>query len=149
MKLYGLKIKSEIPEDGNCQFASVSDQVYGGLEQTAYCRKKAVKWILKNQNAVLPNGSLIKNYIYEFASVTEFCDDMSREGIWGNHLTLVAMSEFFGRKIIVLSSVESTSNLLLEINPKKIKCADPILLSHYAEYHYGSICYDAQNPIDD
>lgn len=142
MSLYGLKEKLPIPEDGNCQFASVSDQLYGDINSAFQLRQQACEWILNNQNCVLPNGSSLKNYIYDFESVEAFCQDMARNGIWGNHLTLVALANSLQRKIVILSSVDSPNNCLMEILPNKVaENSQPILLSHYAEYHYGSLCY--------
>jgi hypothetical protein len=68
----------------------------------------------------------------------EYCNEISREGIWGDHLTLLAITEIFGTRICIVSSVES-DNHVTEIAPKKIKSDKILFLSHYAEFHYGSL----------
>jgi hypothetical protein len=36
-------------EDGNCQFASVSDQLYGDINSAMQLRQQACEWIVNNQ----------------------------------------------------------------------------------------------------
>jgi hypothetical protein len=66
-----------------------------------------------------------------------FCAQATN-GTWGDHLTLVAASELFGRAITIISSVND-SNFMSEIAPRAIRNTKPIFLSHYAEFHYTSI----------
>jgi hypothetical protein len=40
--------------------------------------------------------------------------------MWGNHVTLVAISEIFGATICIISSADNT-NYITEIDPKKKK----------------------------
>jgi len=137
MKLCGLKEKSFIPGDGNCQFSSVSDQLFNTIDRADYVRKSAVDWLRKNKNWKLANGAVMSDFAHD-QTWEEFCNDLSRHGIWGNHLTLVAISEHFGNRICIVSSVESDS-FMISISPPVLRSPKLILLSHYAEYHYGSI----------
>jgi len=100
-------------------------------------RKAAIDWLRKNKNWILPNGAVLSEFAYD-QDWEEFCEDLSKNGIWGNHLTLVAVSEHFGTKIRVISSVASDS-FIIQIDPQVQKTSQTIFLSHYAEYHYGSI----------
>lgn len=59
-----------------------------------------------------------------------YCDEMARDGIWGDHLTLVAIAEVFGARIRIVSSVEG-DNYMTEIDPTVIKTQKMILISHY------------------
>jgi len=137
LRLCKLKEKRFIPGDGNCQFASISDQLYDDLDHAASVRSEAINWLLKNRNWKLPNGAHISDFAHD-QSWDEFCSELSRSGIWGNHLTLVAVSENYGAGITVISSNEG-GNYIINIEPSKIKLPKRILLSHYAEYHYGSV----------
>eukprot|EP01130_Rhizamoeba_saxonica_P011109 TRINITY_DN4600_c0_g1_i1.p1 TRINITY_DN4600_c0_g1~~TRINITY_DN4600_c0_g1_i1.p1 ORF type:complete len:561 (+),score=99.04 TRINITY_DN4600_c0_g1_i1:379-2061(+) len=136
---HGLKVKTEIPSDGNCQMYAVSDQLFESIEHHQYVRKRCTDWLLENGEWILPeNDAKLRDFAYGHVW-EDYCKELSRNGIWGNHLTLVAVSEVFGSRLVVVSSVEG-SNYITEINPTKLKSSRIIMLSHYAEYHYGSIC---------
>jgi len=142
LKLCKLKEKRVIPGDGNCQFASISDQLYDNLDRAAEIRMEAINWLLKNRNWKLPNGARISDFAHD-QSWDEFCSELSRTGIWGNHLTLVAVCEHYGTPITVISSIEGGSYMInIEPTVAKSKTNNRILLSHYAEYHYGSVARD-------
>jgi len=142
LKLCKLKEKRVIPGDGNCQFASISDQLYDNLDKAFEIRMEAINWLLKNRNWKLPNGATISDFAHD-QSWDQFCSELSRPGIWGNHLTLVAVCEHYGTPITVISSIEGESYLIhIEPTSTKSNSNKRILLSHYAEYHYGSVAKD-------
>jgi hypothetical protein len=62
----------------------------------------------------------------------------------GDHLTLIAAAEVFGARIFILSSVVG-NEYTVEITPLNPKWPNTLLLSHYAEFHYGSLAY--KDPI--
>jgi len=137
LKLCKLKEKRVIPGDGNCQFASISDQLYNEIDRASEIRKDAINWLLNNRNWKLSNGACISDFAHD-QCWDEFCNELARNGIWGNHLTLVAVCEHYGIPIKVISSIEGES-YLINIEPKVKKSPKMILLSHYADYHYGSV----------
>jgi len=63
---------------------------------------------------------------------------MSEDGTWGDHLTLIAAAEVFKSRIIILSSVQG-DNFLIEVSPSFVEPENSLTLSHFAEFHYGSI----------
>eukprot|EP01125_Pyxidicula_operculata_P007422 TRINITY_DN2522_c0_g1_i2.p1 TRINITY_DN2522_c0_g1~~TRINITY_DN2522_c0_g1_i2.p1 ORF type:complete len:423 (-),score=80.83 TRINITY_DN2522_c0_g1_i2:73-1341(-) len=141
LKSCKLREKTPIPADGNCQFSSISDQLYGTIEFSTKVRLEAMNWLRKNKDWILPNnGSKLSEYAYD-QTWDQFCDELSRNGIWGNHLTLVAMAEVYGSPIKIISSVAS-DDYIIQINPTQIKSSRVFLLSHYAEFHYSSLCVD-------
>jgi len=141
----GLKEKREIPGDGNCQFTSISDQLFNTLENTNRLRLEAVQWLRQHKDWKLPeNGAVLSDFACDMAW-NEFCDHMAKNGIWGNHITLLAIAELYQVTILVVSSVENEDSFIIEINPftekhKQQLQKRTIYLSHYAEYHYGSLC---------
>ncbi|EAL65031.2 OTU domain containin protein [Dictyostelium discoideum AX4] len=139
LELYMLKNSKEIPGDGNCQMHALSDQLYGDLSHSQEVRKTIVDWLRKNKDFQLPNGATICQFV-NTNNWDDYCNDMSKNGNWGDHLTLLAAAEHFGSKISIISSVESQSNFFIEIIPSKILNDKVLLLSHYAEFHYGSLC---------
>eukprot|EP01120_Amphizonella_sp_Union-15-10_P002403 TRINITY_DN12600_c0_g1_i1.p1 TRINITY_DN12600_c0_g1~~TRINITY_DN12600_c0_g1_i1.p1 ORF type:complete len:150 (+),score=35.78 TRINITY_DN12600_c0_g1_i1:3-452(+) len=137
----GLREKRPIPGDGNCQMSSISDQIYGDIQHAKYVREKAVSWLRKNPNWLLPNGAQMKDFVHD-KTWEEYCNEISKDGIWGDHLTLVAIAEVFGANIQVISSV-SGDNYTTQITPRITLIQNKtLLLSHYAEFHYGSLEID-------
>jgi len=137
IKKAGLREKREIPGDGNCQFVAVSDQLFDNLRYGDYVREEAVKWLRSHKDWALPNGALLWHFAYD-QTWDAFCDELSRRGIWGNHLTLVAIAENFGVRIRIISSVQG-DNYITEVNPSALKTSKIAWISHYAEFHYGSL----------
>ncbi|GAM26283.1 hypothetical protein SAMD00019534_094580 [Acytostelium subglobosum LB1] len=141
LNLYMLKNSKEIPGDGNCQMHALSDQLYGDLTRSPEIRKTIVDWLRKNKDFAFPNGATLCQFVN--GSWDDYCNEMSKSGIWGDHLTLLAAAEIYKAKISIISSVESTSHFFIEIIPTKIENPKVLLLSHYAEFHYGSLCFMA------
>ncbi|EGC38426.1 hypothetical protein DICPUDRAFT_76029 [Dictyostelium purpureum] len=139
IELYQLMPKNEIPGDGNCQMHALSDQIYGDLLHSKLIRFRIVCWLRRNKGFKLPNGATLSDFITT-NSWEEYCNNMSKNGTWGDHLTLVAAAEVFKRSISIISSVESQSSFFIDITPKSKEDDNAILLSHFAEFHYGSLC---------
>eukprot|EP00727_Mastigamoeba_balamuthi_P009891 m51a1_g5524 hypothetical protein (734) ;mRNA; r:424710-427715 len=144
LQSYGLKAKREIPGDGNCQFSAVSDQLWDTIDENARLRKEAVDWLRCHADWHTGNGASLHWFVDE--DWADYCSRMAKPGTWGDHLTLIALCECLGVAITVVSSVEG-DNFLTEIKPSEealLKCktgARVLLLSHYAEFHYGSSLY--------
>lgn len=141
----GMKQKSVIPGDGNCQFHSISDQLFDTLEQSAWVRAKIVEWLRSHGDWELPdNGARLRDFAYE--EWDAYCNNMARPGIWGDHLTLTAASHLFGVRIVLFSSIED-NNYVTEYLPAVITSPTVLYLCHYAEYHYGSVCKKAEGEM--
>ncbi|EGC29728.1 hypothetical protein DICPUDRAFT_84282 [Dictyostelium purpureum] len=137
LDLYNLENSRDIPGDGNCQMHALSDQVFGDLNHGPEIRRAIVAWLRDNKNFTLNNGAKLS----QFANTNDwnsYCNRMSRNGTWGDHLTLLAASELLKSQITIISSVESERSSIIEIIPSSIQNSREILLSHYAK-HYGSL----------
>ncbi|EGC34334.1 hypothetical protein DICPUDRAFT_79899 [Dictyostelium purpureum] len=137
LELYNLENSRDIPGDGNCQMYALSDQIFGDLNHGPEIRRAIVAWLRNNKNFTLKNGAKL----CQFANTNNwdrYCDRMSRNGTWGDHLTLLAASELLKSQITIISSVQSESGSLIEIIPSSIHNSREILLSHHAK-HYGSL----------
>lgn len=88
MKVYGMREKTAIAADGNCQFLSISDQLFDSTQRSPYVRRKVVEWLRAHSDWQLPNGAKMRDFVHDKAW-EEYCHEISREGIWGDHLTLV------------------------------------------------------------
>jgi hypothetical protein len=141
-RTYGVK-ERPIQGDGNCQFAALSDQIFGTPKYHPSIREAIVEWLRHNADYQLaPNTHLIDFLQTDFfPSWREYCDYLEQDGSWGDHITLLAASEVFRCKIVILSSVEITdakSDPVTIITPKVVENS-PIYLCHWHEKHYGSL----------
>lgn len=66
-----------------------------------------------------PNESILHEFVHD-KPWEEYCTLMEKDGCWGDHLTLLAISEIFGAVISIMSSVEG-DNFITEIHPTKKK----------------------------
>jgi hypothetical protein len=146
LELYQLKPKRDIPGDGNCQMHAISDQLYDTISKSAEIRKMVVDWLQKNRDWQLPNGAILHQFVHD-RKWEDYCTAMAKDGCWGDHLTLLAISEMFGAQISIFSSVEG-DNFITEIHPTTKKLKKVLLLSHYAEFHYGSLEHIIETPSE-
>jgi len=137
LTLYGVKAHREIPGDGNCQMYSVSDQLCGNLKHSKFIRRTLVNWLRKSSEISLSNGCCLKDFVHD-QTWEAYCQKMLRDGEWGDHLTLIAAAEVFKAVIVIVSSIPG-DNYLIEITPTFSTPTRTIMLSHFAEYHYGSV----------
>lgn len=70
-----------------------------------------------------PNGAILNQFVHD-RKFDDYCSAMAKDGCWGDHLTLIAISEMFGVQISIFSSVEG-DNFITEIHPttKKVRCS--------------------------
>lgn len=68
--------------------------MYDTTDCHGYIRSEVVEWIKRNKDNRLENNSFIMNYLVE-TSVEDYCGEMSKNGIWGDHLSLMVFSFFF------------------------------------------------------
>jgi len=116
---------------------SLSDQLCGSFEYARFIRRSIVSWLRQNGDLKLANDALLKEFVHD-KTWEQYCNDMARDGTWGDHLTLIAATELFNIKVIIISSVPG-DNYVVDINPEFSKPRRIVMLSHYAEYHYGTV----------
>jgi len=144
LKLYGLKEKTKIKGDGNCQFASCADQFFDDPDKCTEVRQAVVEWLKKNQHYRLPNGTTIGDYLQTefFPTWNDYVHYMSQDKIWGDHFTLLAIAEVYQTKIVIVSSMDVDPGIdpFTVIVPQK--WTKTIYISHLHELHYSSLCPD-------
>ncbi|KZV42358.1 hypothetical protein F511_17847 [Dorcoceras hygrometricum] len=106
LQLYDL-VELKISGDGNCQFRSLADQIYRTPQYHKSVRTQVV-------NQLKSQPELYENYVP--MSYDDYLKRMSKNGEWGDHVTLQAAADFFGIKIFVLTSFKDTC--YIEILPK-------------------------------
>ncbi|KAL1553215.1 OVARIAN TUMOR DOMAIN-containing deubiquitinating enzyme 9-like isoform X3 [Salvia divinorum] len=136
LQLYDL-VELKILGDGNCQFRSLSDQIYRTPEHHNFVRDQ-----IANQLKSRPD--LYANYVP--MAYGDYLKKMSKNGEWGDHVTLQAAADCYGFRIIVVTSYKDTC--YIEILPQFEKSNRIILLSFWAEVHYNSIYPSGESPLE-
>ncbi|XP_011084314.1 OTU domain-containing protein DDB_G0284757 isoform X1 [Sesamum indicum] len=127
LQLYDLE-ELKILGDGNCQFRSLSDQIYRSPDHHKFVREQVV-------NQLKSRAELYEDYVP--MAYSDYLKKMSKNGEWGDHITLQAAADWFGIKIFVITSFKDTC--YIEILPQSQKSNRTIFLSFWAEVHYNSI----------
>lgn len=138
LELFQMKETREIPGDGNCQMYSISDQLWKSLDRHRFVRLDIVGWLRRNADLELPNGAKLRDFVHGM-SWEAYCESMERDGTWGDHLTLIAASELYAARIMIISSSVDDTSYITEIVPTTRPVERSVFLCHYAEYHYSSI----------
>ncbi|KAJ4908839.1 Uncharacterized protein Rs2_12497 [Raphanus sativus] len=134
LQLYGL-VENKILGDGNCQFRSLSDQLYRSPEHHNFVREQVV-------NQLSYNREMYEGYVP--MAYTDYLKTMKRNGEWGDHVTLQAAADWYGVRMFVITSFKNTC--YIEILPHLQKSNRLICLSFWAEVHYNSIYPEGELP---
>ncbi|KMZ74170.1 OTU-like cysteine protease family protein, putative, expressed [Zostera marina] len=134
LQLYDLN-ELKIEGDGNCQFRALSDQFYRTTNHHRFVRQEVVKQ-LKSQPDIYEG--------YVPMAYTDYLKKISKNGEWGDHVTLQAAADSYGVKIFVITSFKDTC--YIEILPNVEKSKRVIFLSFWAEVHYNSIYPEGDMP---
>lgn len=127
LKHYGLREK-KVRGDGNCQFRALSDQLFGTPDRYVEVRRMAIGQLKQSPDDYSP-------YVPE--AFDAYVSTMAKDGEWGDHVTLQAAADVYGRRICVLSSYKES--FIIDIQPQKELHPRVLWLSFWAEVHYNSL----------
>uniref|UniRef100_A0A7N0TWD9 ubiquitinyl hydrolase 1 n=1 Tax=Kalanchoe fedtschenkoi TaxID=63787 RepID=A0A7N0TWD9_KALFE len=127
LQMYQL-VELKVQGDGNCQFRALSDQFYRTIEHHEFVRQQVVDQLKSHREDY--EGYVPMEY-------SDYLEKMSRNGEWGDHVTLQAAADSYGVKVFVVTSFKDTC--YIEIIPTVQKSKRVICLSFWAEVHYNSI----------
>ncbi|KAF8118211.1 hypothetical protein N665_0006s0203 [Sinapis alba] len=68
---------------------------------------------------------------------SDYVKNMSKNGVWGDSVTLQAAADTFGVKIVLITSEKEVPSM--EIVPKSLTLERVVYLSYLAGVHYNSI----------
>ncbi|KAG2486732.1 hypothetical protein HYH03_014658 [Edaphochlamys debaryana] len=114
--------------DGNCQFRSISNELYGTQDHHSAIRKQGVSHIVQQRSS-------FECFLGE--DFDEYVRQMARGGTWGDELTLRATCDAFGIVMHVVTS--DVDNWYLTYEPEVRKLDREIFLTYIAPIHYNSI----------
>ncbi|XP_038979877.1 OVARIAN TUMOR DOMAIN-containing deubiquitinating enzyme 9-like [Phoenix dactylifera] len=137
LKLYDL-VELKVQGDGNCQFRALSDQFYRTTEHHKFVRQQIV-------NQLKSHREIYDGYVP--MAYDEYLKKMSKNGEWGDHVTLQAAADSYGVRIFILTSFKDTC--YIEILPNVQKSKRVIFLSFWAEVHYNSIYPEGELPTSE
>ncbi|CAA0834045.1 Cysteine proteinases superfamily protein [Striga hermonthica] len=127
LQMYEL-VEFKVLGDGNCQFRALSDQFYRTPEHHKFVRQQIVKQLRSYPE-------IYEGYVP--MAYDHYLSNMSKNGEWGDHVTLQAAADCYGMKVFVITSFKDTC--YIEILPHVQKSERVIFLSFWAEVHYNSI----------
>jgi hypothetical protein len=115
--------------DGNCQFRSISQELYGTQDHHVLVREKAIAHMVANAG----------DYSLYFDSEDEWQDyllSMSTPMTWGDELTLRATCDGYGVKVHVITTTKE--NWYLHYEPKKRLMPRAVFICYTAPIHYDT-----------
>lgn len=127
LKSLSLEIDSQAG-DGNCQFRALSVGLYGKPDYYKNIRREAISYIKRNSKD-------FQAFLGE--DFKDWTKQMSRDGVWGDELTLRASCEAYGVVVNVVTSDES--NWFLRYIPESTLIKHELFLSYIAPVHYDAI----------
>ncbi|KAL3520748.1 hypothetical protein ACH5RR_018897 [Cinchona calisaya] len=137
LQLYDL-VELKVSGDGNCQFRSLSDQIYRTPEHHKFVRQQIITQLQSHPE-------LYEGYVpMEYG---DYLKRISKTGEWGDHVTLQAAADSYGLRIFVITSFKDTC--YIEILPQTQKSDRIITLSFWAEVHYNSIYPQGDFPVSE
>jgi len=117
--------------DGNCQFRSVSHELFGSQEHHLYVRKKAVEYIELNR----PDFQV---FFDSESELEKFIQEMRQPKTWGDELTLKAIAESLNVSIHVMTSNKGFGGHFLEYNPAQSEISGRhAFLAYISPVHYN------------
>jgi hypothetical protein len=123
-------VEVNICGDGNCQFSSIAEQLFGTPTLHPLVRKLIVQHLKSNSEIYAP---------FVFSETFDaYIAKMSKTKEWGDNLTLQAASDYFKIKILLVTSYPDKP--LIEITPsEQTKITKIVHLSFFSEFHYNAI----------
>jgi hypothetical protein len=150
-------VLQEVDDNGHCQFDALAHQLayrfradYPEKDQATYwtVRQDLAGWLQVHGDLVLDNGASLASFLEARDGVDwpAFCAAVAGEGqrgnanLWGNHLTLVAAANCYGRPVRVWTALEGPQ-WWFEVLPLHENCVfeAPFELAHLSERHYLSV----------
>eukprot|EP00756_Hemistasia_phaeocysticola_P054948 Hpha_TRINITY_DN30866_c0_g1::TRINITY_DN30866_c0_g1_i1::g.155613::m.155613/K13717/OTUD3; OTU domain-containing protein 3 len=128
-----LEVK-DVPGDGNCLFAAVSDQVVGSWDKAREYRARCVAYMEANR----------EDFEHFLAWDDEedwdtYIGSMAREGEWGGALELLGLSRALGVDIIVHEAGQARREL-------RTGGGKVLHLGYHLQEHYTSLRYTGADP---
>lgn len=130
MDTYNMKPRP-VEADGNCQFRALAQQLYGDESQHQSIRSRMVDQLKSTPECY-------SGFVHE--TFEDYVNRMSRDGQWGDNVTLQAASDMLGTEIHILTDQPGAEHL--EVRPASQNAdqpQSPLWLAFLAEVHYDAV----------
>jgi hypothetical protein len=133
----GLRMRGEMPMDGNCFFHACCDQLsrFGIDHDHKQLRKRAADYL--RQHPYTPSGEHMEATV-ENQDWDAYLERIATVGEWADHQVIIATAEVTGRDIKIWSS-HSAIPIVIKTRVQAEEELEPILLGHISEVHYESL----------
>lgn len=134
----GMEVR-DVTSDGNCMFTAVIDQLtYQG--ETSHSlqslRLAAVEYL--HANPCSEDGTPYSEFL-DTETWDAYLNRMARDGEWGDHMIMRAISEVTSRTIQVISTEAERDWTVIEPKSCEQNQKPAIYLGHVGEFHYVSL----------
>eukprot|EP01062_Namystynia_karyoxenos_P082147 TRINITY_DN9197_c0_g1_i1.p1 TRINITY_DN9197_c0_g1~~TRINITY_DN9197_c0_g1_i1.p1 ORF type:complete len:261 (+),score=57.38 TRINITY_DN9197_c0_g1_i1:114-785(+) len=145
----------DVRGDGNCQYRALAHQLWRDERRHSEVRGTAAWWLRESERTPLEPGQSTR--LGDFLDREEYprgwqqlCDAVGRDGVWGDHLSLVAAASAYGRKVNVLSSLPPRAGVpddgsdaqqsVRTVEPVGARpSGEPLWVAHWHDRHYASL----------
>ncbi len=135
----------EIEESGaNSVFLAVADQLFDSPDSAGEIRSSLANWLKRNKDFKV-EGNLSLHSLVHGCSWEKYCSQMEKDA-WGDGLALIAISEVYGCKIFIVSSVIG-SEYAITIMPSVQKNSKTVLLSHTLDLYFCGLDQIVEQPV--
>eukprot|EP00041_Stephanoeca_diplocostata_P019037 m.403870 g.403870 ORF g.403870 m.403870 type:complete len:402 (-) comp21195_c0_seq5:217-1422(-) len=119
-------------DDGNCQFRSLSQELYGTQDYHLGVRASVVQHMMMHADSFAP-------FVGTDEDFQRYLRDMSKNKTWGDELTLRAAVDFFNVKVHVITT--EATNYLLHYDPEtdSHNVKRHVFLSYVSPIHYNTV----------
>eukprot|EP00727_Mastigamoeba_balamuthi_P011935 m51a1_g7364 hypothetical protein (341) ;mRNA; r:53663-57662 len=134
--------RERVTGDGNCQFAAVSRAMAAARvvpSDPMSLRLDAALWLKLHESGSADGIDMGQYYADAGVPYSRFCEEMMKDGMWGNHLTLVALSEHYGLRITVISSSQRGIHEHTIVPQSRPLPVAHVFVAHIAEWHYDAL----------
>ena len=139
---YNLEIESDNEGGGDCMFISLEQQFQqnGVFITHREIRRRIVAYLAKHRQIQSGNGDIVSlsDFVTNYASWEDYLEDLSQDGVWGDHLALIAAANEFQISIWVLSNIPNSDPVFIEPANAEATVAT-VYLGHLSEIHYVSL----------
>jgi hypothetical protein len=133
--------------DNNSVFLAVADQLFDSPDSMDEIRYSVANWLRRNKDWKVSNSSLtLASYVHS-SSWEKYCGQIEKDA-WGDGLVLIAISEVYGCKIFVISSVIGSEYAITIVpSTQKNTSTRTVLLSHMLDLQFSSLDQMVEDPM--
>jgi len=142
------RAKNLSESDPNAIFVAAADQLFDSPDSASEIRYSVANWLKRNKDwkrdSINNSGNMTLGSFVHGISWEKYCSLMEKDAC-GDGLSLVAISEVYGCKIFIVSSVIG-SEYVITLTPSSMKSNRTVLLSHMLDLNFSSLEQVVEDP---